>query len=341
MDFKFSKESGDSGPQEESGEKKKQSVLLVLLLILVGVFTYVYFFTGLIKSEEVQKTPEASVSEPQVVKIPLPPRDGAPVKPEVKTEATKVAATAPVATPVPAVKPTAVPVAKQVATPVKTPAPAPAVKAAPSPAKPKEEPQKAVAAKPAEKKPLPLPAVEKKVEKASLKTETKKQAADAHKPVLKTKSPLTGTWSLIIGSYVLEEALSTDMGRVRKIGFEPIVKPSVRKKTTMNRLFISDFTDREKAQSTMAELKRHTSDAFVLEQGGRFALYAGSYLQSDAANSEIERLKTVGFTATLKHAEIAIPSKMLSIGPFKSKKEADASLGRLKAAGIKATISQK
>lgn len=73
MDFKFSKDSGDSHPQEHSGGNKKQSTLLVLLLILIGGFTYLYFFTDLIKPQEVQKTAVAPAPAPQAVKMPLPP----------------------------------------------------------------------------------------------------------------------------------------------------------------------------------------------------------------------------------------------------------------------------
>src|ERR1035437_55170 len=122
MDFKFSKDSGGSQPQEVPGEKKKQSALLILLLILVGGFTYVYFFTGLIKPQEGQITAEAPAPAPQVVKMPLPPREGESAKPEgsapEKTDVPKAAATAPVTAAVPA-----------------KPVPAPAVKPAPSPAK--------------------------------------------------------------------------------------------------------------------------------------------------------------------------------------------------------------
>jgi cell division septation protein DedD len=146
---------------------------------------------------------------------------------------------------------------------------------------------------------------------------------------------------LLIGNYVLEEALSADMGRVRKAGFEPVVKPAARKKTSMNRLFVADFNDHSSAQSTLEKLKRYTSDAFIIEQGGRFSVYAGSYLQSESANSEKERLKAAGYVTTVRHSNIAIPSQSLSVGPFNSTKAADAALGRLKSAGIKAAFVQK
>ena len=96
MDFKFSKDPSGSQPEEAPGEKKKQSALLVLLLILVGGFTYLYFFTGLIKPQEAQKTAEVPATAPQVVKMPLPAREGEPAKPDgnasEKAETPKAAA---------------------------------------------------------------------------------------------------------------------------------------------------------------------------------------------------------------------------------------------------------
>ncbi len=353
MDFKFGKDAGGSQHQEAPGEKTKQSSLLILLLILVGGFTYIYFFTDLIKPQETQKTANAPAPAPEVVKMPLPARESEAAKPEgkapVKTEAPK-AATAPAVAATPAAVPAAVP-AK----------PVPAAKAAPVPAKPKEEPKKAEAAKPADKKPQPPPvAVKKDVKTTVAKAEAKKPPVDAKKPAaaiddkkragsdsadkqgtaVTAKKAADGPWVLVVGNYVLEEALSADMGRVRKAGLVPVVKPSARKKTTMNRLLVAEYNDRGTALSTLEKLKRHTSDAFVIEQGGKFVVYAGSYLQSEAASSEKARLKEAGFTTIVKHADIAIPSQSLSIGPFSSKKAADAARGKLKGAGIKASLSR-
>lgn len=353
MDFKFSKDSDDL-QMDNPAEKKKQSALLVLLLILIGGFSYVYFFTGLIKPQETLKAPEPPVVAQQAVKMPLPARDGETAKAEEKTpdktDTPKAAAPPPAA----AVVPAAVPAVKPAAAPVNPPV----AKAVPAPPKPKEEPAKAEAAKPAVKKASPAPAApaetKKPVAEAKKPAVAEKKsppAAEAKKPapavvpkqetVAKTKNPPTDSWVVVVGNYVLSEALSADMGRVQKAGFEPVVKPSDRKKTTMNRLFVSDSAERETALETLAKLKRFTSDAFVIDQGGRFAVYAGSYLQSESANAEKDRLKAAGFTITLKQTDISIPSQRLSIGPFKNKKDADAALARLKSSGMKAAISQK
>jgi cell division septation protein DedD len=356
MDFKFGNDSTGSQQNEAPGEKKSQSALLVLLLILIGGFTYVYFFTALIKPLDAQKKGAATVTAQDIVKIPLPPREGGTAKSEEKasdkTEPIKAAAPATVAA-APTVKP-AIEAAK--------PAPPPAAKNSPAPAKLKVEPKKTEATKHSEKKPLSAAAVVKNSAKvpaanvedkkpavvdkksASVKETQNKMALDKQaKPesAVKPQKTATGSWSLIVGNYVLEETLSTDMGRLRKAGFEPVINSSARKKTAMNRLFVSEYNDRATALSTLEKLKRHTSDAFVIEQGGRFHVYAGSYSQNEAVNSEKERLKAAGFPVTVKRTDISIPSHNLSVGPFNSKKEAEAALGKLKSAGVKASLSQK
>jgi cell division septation protein DedD len=337
MEFKFSKGGDENVHAEPSGEKKNQSAILVLLLLLVGGFSYIYFFTGIIKPEDAPKPAEAPVAA-KVVKMPLPPLEGvagkvaaksADVKKEVvqpvKAEPPK-AQTAPVATAAPAAK-----------TPVQPPT------------KTKEEPKKAESAKPAEKKPAvavkksePAKAEVKKAS-ADIATKSKSLPEKLEKPV-KAAAGSTGskiTWSILVGTYVLEDALSTDMGRVRKAGFSPAVKPGAHKKSAMNRLFLSEFADRAAAQAALDKLKRHTSDAFILDHAGKHTVYAGSYLLDVRAASEMERLNAAGFPVSLKHAEIAIPSQNLTLGPFSDKKTADAALSKLKGAGVKATLSRQ
>ncbi|MDD5284408.1 MAG: SPOR domain-containing protein [Desulfuromonadaceae bacterium] len=351
MEFKFSKGGEENLQAEPAAEKKKQSALLLLLLLLVGGFTYIYFFTGIIKPQEVSKPVETPAAQQQVVKMPLPPRDKDAVKTDAKSADVKKVAAIP-----PKVEPPKIAQASPVASPAPKMPPQP-------PAKPKDELKKAEPTKPADKKPAvseKKPAVadkkpvvaDKKSEPA--KTNVKKAAEEVapipKAPPAKSKKPLKAeagtatsgsTWLVLVGTYVLEDALSTDMGRVRKAGLYPVVKPGARKKTTMNRLFLSEFADRAEAKASLDKLKRHTSDAFVVEQEGKFAVYAGSYLLDAPAASEMERLKVAGFQVSLKRVEVAIPSQKLILGPFGDKKAADAALSKLKAAGVKAALSQQ
>lgn len=321
MDFKFSKDSVESRPGEAPQGKKSQSALLVLLLILLGGFAYLYFFTGLIKPLDVQKTAETPPPPPKVTKMPLPPRtEGVPPE-SADTVPDKAEKTAPPAT-------------------------------APTPA---------TAAAPVIQKQLPITGTTGNGDKTGAKNIGEKKPAEAVKSVpaakkargprakvqgpagktVKAKKVVSGPWSLVIGNYVLEEALSADLGHVRKAGFKPVVKPSSRKQAVMSRLFISEFTDRTAAYTTLEKLKRYTSDAFIIGQGNKYSVYAGSYVQNTAALSEKERLKGFGFSGTIRHATIAIPSQSLTVGPFENKQAATAALKKLNSAGIKAALMQK
>jgi cell division protein FtsN len=350
MDIKFSKDTGDSPKQAAGGDKGRQNVLLIVLLILVGGFGYVYFFTGMIKPQEEQKPVEAPA--PQVVKKALPPREGTP-------------------------SPAAAPGAKQAPASAAKPEPAKAAQAVPAPApvatvvpKPKEEPKKPEPAKPVVKqaaveKPAQKPVAAKVVEKQQAQPEKKQpavaqkkaaSAVPAEKNTVAAKKPsakpekkgagesgeaMGGRWTVVVGNYLLEDALAADLVRVRKAGFDAAVQQGGRRKSPMNRLLLAEYNDRTTARAELDKLKRYTSDAFIIEQGGKYAVYAGSYLLDARAKSEKERLVAVGFTLSLKRVEVAIPSKLLTAGTFNDKKSADGVVKKLKEAGLKVSLSRQ
>jgi cell division septation protein DedD len=300
MEFKFSKGGEENSQAEPMDDKNNQRAILVLLLLLVGGFSYIYFFTGIIKPLEVTKPAEAP-SAAQIVKMPLPPGDANSAKADPKPVVAK----------------------NEVSLPAKTEPPRPSGEKSAAPDK-KSEP-----AKTAVKKVPALAASKPKLTPAKSLKPLKSQAGS---------TAATGAWSIMAGTYVLEDALSADMGRLRKAGLDPVIKPGARKKSVMNRLFLSEFADRADAKAALGKLKLHTSDAFILDQAGRHTVYAGSYLLDARAAFEMERLSAAGFPVTLKRVEVAIPSRSLTVGPFNNKKAADAALSKLQSAGVKATL---
>lgn len=371
MDIKFSKDS--SGSQQGAADNKgKQNALLVLLLVLVGGFAYLYFFTGLIKPLPDQKPAEVPPAA-QVEKKPLPGADGTAAKPdagagEVKKDAAAPAAkpdpapaAAPAASPAPvaAAKPAAQEAAKasdETLSTVKKPLPTAGKAAEKKPAPVEKKEPVAAAAKPApvaKKEPAPAAVAEKKpadvkkpVEKKAVTAGTDEKVKKAvQKPVKKeavapVKLAGSGNWTVLVGNYVLEEALATDLARVRKAGLEANVVPGARKKTHMNRLLLAEFTDRESALAELAKLKRSTSDAFMVDNAGMHIVYAGSYLLDTRAASEKERLAAGGFKLTQQRVDVSIPTKNLTVGNFADKSAADETLKKLRAAGVKATLSR-
>jgi cell division septation protein DedD len=150
----------------------------------------------------------------------------------------------------------------------------------------------------------------------------------------------SGNWTVLVGNYVLEEALATDLARVRKAGFEAYIVPGVQKKTHMNRLLLAEFTDRDSAQAELAKLKRLTADAFIIDTAGMHVVYAGSYLLETRAASEKARLASGGFKLSVQRVDVAIPTKNLTAGSFAEKSSADEVLKKLRAAGVKASLSR-
>ena len=319
----------DLKPSNDStADKGKQNKLLVVLLFLVAAFAYLYFFTDLIKPQEARKPAEAPA--PQVVKMPLPPRDGkttatAPEEP-LKPETAKPSKAAPHENKsvTPEKKGTA-PEAKEPKTAAAKPQPAAAVKK-PATVKENEKVAKAVVRVPAgpsgtTKKPAPAALHGKQAVKAAPNTEK-------------------GPWTVVAGSYVLADAMASDLARVKGAGLEAAVKDWGRRKTAMIRLLAGEYPTRAEARKELDMLKQFTSDVFILEQGGKYAVYAGSYLLTEGADSEKERLAAAGIKLTIKHAEVSIPAKCLTAGTFSDKKAADAAVKKLKGIGFKATLSR-
>jgi len=300
-----------------------------------------------------------------VVKQPLPSPDGGPPKADTVAGEVKKGVAAPA---VPVAAPAPAPVA-----PVK-----PVIQGA---TKAKEELKAAEEAKPAVKKPLPAdgkagakkpaPVEKKQPVVAAIKPQPakafEKKAADVKKPVEKKVAAVTavakvrkeqqkpvkneasaaaglagsGPWTVLVGNYVLEEAMATDLARVRKAGLEAYVVPGAQKKAHMNRLQLAEFTDHDSAQAELTRLKRQTSDAFMIDNAGMHAVFAGSYLLDTRAASEKERLAAAGFKLTVKRVDVSIPTKSLTAGSFAEKSAAEGVLKKLRAAGVKATLSRQ
>ena len=364
MDIKFSKGADESQP---AGAENKggQSVKLIVLLVLVAIAAYIYFFTGLIKPMPEQKVAEVPAA-PQVVKNPLPPPGGVPVKPAAVADEVKKEAAPPAVPGTPAPAQSAVPakpapqdvakpteeakVADEAKPSVKKPSPG-AAKATVNKPAPVEKKQPVVAdtkpqpAKDAEKKPAE---VKKPVEKqtAAVTADVKVKKArkkPAKKVAVSTHASVAGSgkWTVLVGNYLLEETMAVDLARVRKAGLEAYVVPGARKKTHMKRLLLAEYTDRASAQAELAKLKRQTADAFMIDAVGVHVVYAGSYLYDSRAASEKERLAAAGFKLTVKPADVFIPSKNLTAGSFSEKSAAEEVLNKLRAANVKATLTRQ
>ena len=352
MDFKFDKgPAADAAAQEGQG-KGRQTALLAVLLVLLGGFGYLYFFTGIIRPQ-VQSAPPVQPA-PQVVKQPLPARENTlpPAGSEMPgTAPTAPSAAAPTVTPPAAVKPAPVAAA---APNVKTPD-APAVKPQPVAPVPKAvQPAKDQKVQPASAKVMPQPAApapkaaqpakDQKVQPAAVVKVTPPAAGKnvvPAKPVAKQSVlPVKrgGPWTLVVGSYVLEEQLAADIARVKAAGLTPVMTSGQRRITTMHRLKYGQYADSDTAQQAVELLKKQAGGGFSLHKSGIHEVFAGSFAQLGSAQVEQQRLAAAGVNVTIQKSQVAVASRKLTAGTFTDRAAAEAALRKLRQAGFSSSI---
>jgi len=336
-------------PQKGSSQK----LLLCVLAILLAVFGYLYFFTGLIK----QHGGESPVPPPQAqqIKQPMPPR---PDEQPAKEQAVAAKETAPPVTPAPVEK--AAPVASKAAP---KQVPPPAAKQAAAPAKPAEIKPKVVAQAPApppaakpvktEKqagpaKPPAKAAVEKvaphpkKVVKTAAARPAEKQAvakaakkAPEKSPAAKESQP--GLFRLESGEILSARKADQVVVELKKAGFTSVEKKLNHEDRTMQRLFVAEYDDVQAARDEQQRLSKTADGVFVLPLNGKYQVYAGSYELEKRAASERARLAAKGLQVTVRKASVKVPVYRVT-ARAKVKSKADEMAARLKKAGVGASV---
>lgn len=357
--------------QEPEGRMSKEGgsntrVLLLVLLLLVAVFGYLYYFTGLIKPREEAATP--APAQPAQVKQPIPPRpEEKPAPAAAQPEAAKTAAAPATTAEQKPAAPAAVKPEEKKAEPAK-PAQEKAKAEAPKPVKPETAQEKKAAAKPDEKKaakaspekgkatePATAKKDAKKAEaapakvKAAVKGEEKKATAPAKAKTAKAAvvkdagdkkqgEKGAGEYTLRIGEYVVVDSMAADKEKAQDAGLTPVVKQGPKKKEPMVRLYLGEFADQESARRELAKLREATVDGFVLNEGGKYRVYAGSYFVEGRAAKERDRIAAKGVKLTLRKSAVAVPTYILTAGKFSNRDDAVKMAAKLKQKGLRPVV---
>lgn len=365
MNIEFDQEPGDTSSKGGGGNTR---LLLLVLLLLVAVFGYLFYFTDLIKPRQEVQAP--APVQPSQVKQPIPPRPAEQPAGAAPVEPAKPVAVTPPATG----QPEPAKVAQEQKAPEKAKAEPPApVKSAAPPAKKEQskaaEPAKAPVAKkeqpkPAEQAKAPVEAKQKALQaktddkqKTAASSKEAKQAAPvkpktaAAKKVAKkaatgvkassvkaSAAAAAGEYTLRIGEYVVPSAMEKDNAKVREAGLTPVVKEGSKKKEPMIRLLFGEFADQETARKELQKLRDATVEGFILNEGGKYRVYAGSYFVKARAMQEQQRLEALGYKLTLRKANVSVPVLLLTAGKYGSRAEALKDVSRLKKKGLSAAV---
>jgi hypothetical protein len=204
------------------------------------------------------------------------------------------------------------------------PAAVPAVKAS-EPVKPA-----GTVAKAEPKKTLPVKVVEKPV--AVAKEPQIKQAEPVRKKVAAFKPG--GPWTVVVGLYVVEETLASDIAKIKKAGLTPVMTSGPKRAVAMNRLLYGEYSSKQDARQALEKLQHAGGSGFLVQRGDMHEVYAGSYAVLSGALSEQQRLEAAGVKVTIRKVQVPLASRKLTAGTFTDRKTADGVLKKLKVSGI-------
>ena len=331
--FGFGKSSED-GENNSSEKGSSQQILLLVLVLLLAVFGYLYFFTGIIKPRQ-----QAPAPQPAQVKQPIParPAEGGgavPATGSAATPATQDTGAAATAKPaVPAATPSSATTsgAKPAATPA-APA-ASAAKPAVAPPAPAAKPASAPAAKPAPAAtPVkPAPQAKTATKPAQVKATDAKDAVKAPKTAAK---PASGEYTLMIGEYVEVNSVKSVEAKLKKLGIKPVARTKALRSEPMNRLYLGSFDTHQSADAALDGISKFTKDGFLLQENGRYSVYAGSYFNESKAAVEQDRLYEKGFKLVMKKNKAPVHVVRITAGRYDGKKSAGKDIASLKKQGI-------
>lgn len=348
------------------GGSSAKGILLVLSALAV-CFGYFYFFTDIFRSKD-EIAGQRDIISSEVTKA-MPVRSSALAQPAGEGVAGVTAPSPPDAAPpqTPAAQVKQQPAATAQAAGAKARESAPAAQQAKPPAvKPmdvkkqlpaaktadRKPPLKAVAAKAAEKPAQPAVPVQKssavkpggsgKAGRAPVKTAALPKSGTAAAPAQAAagKAP-EGAFTLVIGTYVLKASMTGDKAKLERSGIKPVAVASGTRKEPMNRLHVADFGTPAEAQAELSRVRAASSDAFVLKENGRYAVYAGSYYAYERAMEVRDQLQAKGIYPTIRKSTAPVPAYTLTAGSFPSREAALEEAARLKKLGFKPFVAAR
>jgi len=222
------------------------------------------------------------------------------------------------------------------AAPIAAAKPAPAAAAAVAPP--------AVAARPSKTPAKPgkpaTPATQAK-QVAQVAKATAKPAAQITPAKLAKAMPADeiAVYTLQIGEFVMKSALADAVKKVEDAGLKPMVGKGPKKKEPRIRLYYGERANLQLAKKEVEQLRSTKVDAFFLkEAGGKYRIYAGSYIDEKAAEQERQRIAPQGVKVTLKPVLVSFPSYLVLAGSFSTRAAAEARAADFVKQGLKVEV---
>jgi len=331
---------------QDGGSPKQRPLLMILLLVAIGAAGAFYFMDlgGTAPTVPTVSVPAQSDSETVALPpktIPVPP---APSPAETATTPASVtvtpppppaAATGPQPPQPPATESGHSPAAAeqpdgQKAAATSTPEPAKQMEA--QPAAPEQHSDAAAQTTTAVVKPETAPAAPSPAAGATSET----PAATNPVPTPAPKQVANGTYSLDAGSYLFESNRDSLVGKIKKLGYDPMISP-VDATLDMTRLRLGTYA-KDEVQDALAFARTIEPGAYSTQAGDRYIVYAGTFLRAGNVAKLTKRFLDEGITVHPEPVEVVRTLSRIRFGRFATQEDAAAAAREIKDAGLQVEV---
>ena len=147
-------------------------------------------------------------------------------------------------------------------------------------------------------------------------------------------------FALTVGAFLNQKHQREVEKKIRRLGYTPKVQTTY-SMVPMTRLLLGIYDDPAAAQARSRELAGLVPDLFSLKQGGKVALYAGSYQSLDQARSFADQLYRHGILVDEETVSLRMPLHKISFGSFSTRAAAEKAAKRAAAAGLPAQVVKR
>lgn len=183
------------------------------------------------------------------------------------------------------------------------------------------------------------PQIEEKIASNRQAAVATKSLSPPISPAVNGKAPTeTADYSLKVGEFVSSE-LAEKKKILRNAGLVPLVSTGAKLPRQVVRLNAGNFQSQQAAQKDLQKLKKLSIQGYVLKKGkADYRLYAGSFFSRSGALKEQQRLAALGVALSLEEASVLLPTSLLTVGQFSSRKAALEEVLALEKLGVQSVV---
>ncbi len=156
-----------------------------------------------------------------------------------------------------------------------------------------------------------------------------------------SKSTDGKTYTLTIGEYLSKSVMADAIAKMKSVGLEPQIKPGPQKLEQVIRLYFAEFPDQLQAQKALKKLQLKKVNGFIMiNKKQKYAVYTGSYLDQNSAESEQSRLAKLGIKVRFEKTSNEVSTFLLSAENIRGLEMAQKYAKDLEQQGLKPVVSE-